>query len=301
MDACCAAFRHAVRTDDAAAFADAADALLNCCVRSPAPTEIALRRCVVELRACVRRNPTRHRTDTVCTEAYETLTGILATNDMPVRTVLLYGPPGTGKTLIARQVATTLNRVLLTVTPSDLMSQWVGETEKRFAQYFAVAAASAPAVVLLDECDALFSMRGQHHESEVMRRVKTQALLILQEVLDSRLGDVVVIAATNLPWELDSAILRRFEELLFVGLPTPVERGLLARHHLPTVDEHGVAMFADLLEGCTCAEVASAARAACRATTRQGGELSSTTLRDVALAQRRGVGPQALERYQQWQ
>lgn len=200
------------------------------------------------------------------------------------RTILLYGPPGTGKTAVVRHCCQQARRALICVTPSDLLSQWVGGTEKRLRQLFHVAQMAAPSVLFIDEIDALFSSRGGNGESEVMRRVKTEALLLLQDVLDFDGGaaaarsafpppPVVVIGATNLPWELDAAVLRRFEERLLVPCPSADERWqlvrglcpLLRRHHGDADEPDAFAAVAAAFDGCSCAEVS----AICRATRRR--------------------------------
>ncbi|AIN97803.1 ATPase-like protein [Leishmania panamensis] len=145
----------------------------------------------------------------------------------PWRRLLLYGPPGTGKTRLAAATATEYGAVFLSVSAADLLSKWVGESEKQVRQAFAQAAASVPRCVLFfDEVDALCSARGGHGESELARRLKTELLLHLQADLPT----VTVLAATNLPWELDAAFLRRFDRFIHVGLPSnAVKRRLLAK------------------------------------------------------------------------
>ncbi|KAG5468382.1 hypothetical protein LSCM1_02362 [Leishmania martiniquensis] len=143
----------------------------------------------------------------------------------PWRRLLLYGPPGTGKTRLAAATAAEYGAVFLSVSAADLLSKWVGESEKHVRHVFAQASASAPRCVLFfDEVDALCSARGGYGESELARRLKTELLLHLQMDLPA----VTVLAATNLPWELDAAFLRRFDRFIHVGLPTDaVKRSLL--------------------------------------------------------------------------
>ncbi|AYU82680.1 ATPase-like protein [Leishmania donovani] len=143
----------------------------------------------------------------------------------PWRRLLLYGPPGTGKTRLAAATAAEYGAMLLSVSAADLLSKWVGESEKQVRQAFMQAAASAPRCVLFfDEVDALCSARGGHGESELARRLKTELLLHLQMDLPA----VTVLAATNLPWELDAAFLRRFDRFIHVSLPSDaVKRRLL--------------------------------------------------------------------------
>ncbi|KPI86727.1 ATPase-like protein [Leptomonas seymouri] len=139
----------------------------------------------------------------------------------PWRCLLLYGPPGTGKTQLAAATAAEFNAVFLSMSAADLLSKWVGESEKQVRLAFTRAAAAGPRCVLFfDEVDALCSARGGQGESELARRLKTEFLLQLQKVA----ATVVVLAATNLPWELDAAIVRRFDRLVHVGLPSLEEK-----------------------------------------------------------------------------
>lgn len=144
----------------------------------------------------------------------------------PWRRLLLYGPPGTGKSRLAAATAAESGAVFLSVSAADLLSKWVGESEKQVRQAFAQAAAATPRCVLFfDEVDALCGARGGHGESELARRLKTEFLLHLQVDVPT----VTVLAATNLPWELDAAIVRRFDRFVYVGLPSAaVKRQMLA-------------------------------------------------------------------------
>ncbi|CCW66460.1 unnamed protein product [Phytomonas sp. Hart1] len=142
------------------------------------------------------------------------------------RRVLLYGPPGTGKTLLANTTAQEVNAPLICISPADLLSRWVGESEKQVRAVFARAASRERCVLFFDEVDALGGIRGGVGETELARRLKTELLLQLQGLPPS----VVLLAATNLPWEVDSAILRRFDRLIYVGLPPrEVRRRVLFR------------------------------------------------------------------------
>ncbi|KAG5467975.1 hypothetical protein LSCM4_01062 [Leishmania orientalis] len=151
----------------------------------------------------------------------------------PWRRLLLYGPPGTGKTRLAAATAAEYGAVFLSVSAADLLSKWVGESEKHVRHAFAQAAASTPRCVLFfDEVDALCSARGGQGESELARRLKTELLLHLQMDLPA----VTVLAATNLPWELDAAFLRRFDRFIHVGLPSDA-----VKRHLLVTELRGVA------------------------------------------------------------
>ena len=133
--------------------------------------------------------------------------------------VLLYGPPGTGKTLLAKAVAGELDADFFYIKASDVMSKWVGESEKKVSDLFAKARESIKAVIFIDEIDALVPKRtGQ--SSTVMARVVPQFLAEMDGV-DSKNEKILLMAATNVPWNLDPAVLRpgRFDFKCYVHLP----------------------------------------------------------------------------------
>lgn len=136
----------------------------------------------------------------------------------PWRGILLYGPPGTGKSYLAQAVASECNSSsFLSVSAADIMGKYVGESEQKVRQLFTAARACKPSVVFIDEIDSLCSARSSD-DSESSKRVKTEFLVQMQGVDDSMDG-VLVIAATNIPWDLDSAIRRRFEKRIYIPLP----------------------------------------------------------------------------------
>lgn len=146
----------------------------------------------------------------------------------PWHSLLLYGPPGTGKTQLAAATAAEYEAPFLRISSADLLSKWVGESEKQVRHAFATAAKFSRCILFFDEVDAICCTRGGHGETEVARRLKTELLLHLQTAPPS----VTVIAATNLPWELDAAIRRRFDRLLYVGLPSAEAKRAVVRRSL---------------------------------------------------------------------
>lgn len=141
----------------------------------------------------------------------------------PWKGILLYGPPGTGKSYLAKAVATEANQSsFFAVSSSDLVSKWLGESEKLVKSLFTLARKKAPAIIFVDEVDSLCSSRSDS-ESESARRIKTEFLVQMQGV-GVKNDNVLVLGATNIPWCIDAAIRRRFERRIYIPLPDAVAR-----------------------------------------------------------------------------
>ncbi|GJJ12095.1 hypothetical protein Clacol_006336 [Clathrus columnatus] len=140
---------------------------------------------------------------------------------------LLFGPPGTGKTLVVRALARESGARMLLIKPSDVMDMYVGEGEKLVRSVFSLARRLSPCVIFLDELDALFGARVSGRETGGMlahRSVITEFMQEMDGLKTSRLSNVIVIGATNRPFDLDDAVLRRLPRRLLVDLPGENER-----------------------------------------------------------------------------
>ncbi|KAF8201688.1 hypothetical protein BJ912DRAFT_1019567 [Pholiota molesta] len=140
---------------------------------------------------------------------------------------LLFGPPGTGKTLVVRALAKEAGCRMLAISPSDVMDMYVGEGEKLVKAVFSLARRLSPCVVFLDEIDALFGARMSARESGsafAHRGVITEFMQEMDGLKSSKDDNVIVIGATNRPFDLDDAVLRRLPRRLLVDLPGEKER-----------------------------------------------------------------------------
>ena len=145
--------------------------------------------------------------------------------------ILLFGPPGCGKTLLARAAATECKATFFSVSSADLLSKWLGESEKLISSLFKVARIKAPSLIFMDEIDSVATKRGEGHEGGGERRVKTQLLSEIQGIKSGSKKPLLVLGATNRPWDIDTAMLSRFEKKVYVPLPDlPARSGIFKIH-----------------------------------------------------------------------
>eukprot|EP00644_Phytophthora_capsici_P015840 jgi/Phyca11/122940/e_gw1.49.14.1 len=250
--------------------------------------------------------------------------------------ILLYGPPGNGKTMLAKAVATECRTTFFNISASSIVSKYRGDSEKLIRMLFELARHHAPSTIFLDEIDSIMGQRdsgggGQEHEAS--RRMKTELLIQMDGL--SKTDDVVfVLAASNLPWDLDAAMLRRLEKRVLVDLPsTEARQSLFASLLEPyTPDSFDFNEAVKLTEGYSGADIKLVAKEACMAPVRrlmekleaaedadsllpagnQGRDVSAADWRELlghvqpedllaALQKTKPSAQQLLRRYEQWQ
>jgi transitional endoplasmic reticulum ATPase len=192
-------------------------------------------------------------------EAFES-TGI-----RPPRGILLYGPPGTGKTLLVRALATESELNFISIKGPELLSKWVGESERAVREIFRKAKQASPSLIFFDELDSVVPARGSGTESHVTERVVSQFLTELDGLVE--LKDVVVLAATNRPDLVDRSLLRpgRFDRLIYIPLPDIATRKKILKIHLsrmPVSESVTVEWLAEITENYSGADIENLCREA---------------------------------------
>ena len=186
---------------------------------------------------------------------------------VPPKGLLLYGPPGTGKTMIAKAVATTSEANFISIKGPELLSKWVGESEKGIREVFRKARQAAPCIVFFDELDSVAPHRsgGERGDSHVTERIVSQLLTEMDGLED--LKGVIVIGATNRPDIVDEALLRpgRFDRLLEISLPDNEARKEILKIHTskkPLDKTVSLDKLVELTKGYSGADIAALVNAA---------------------------------------
>ena len=224
--------------------------------------------------------------------------------------VLLYGPPGTGKTMLAKATAGEIEATFFRISPADVLSKWVGEAEQNIKKLFDAAAAETRSIIFIDEIEALVPAR-RDEGSSVMQRVVPQ---ILQGVegFDKKAGrPILLMGATNVPWQLDPAILRpgRFDEKVYIPLPDlPARRRMLDIYlgNRPVAADIDLDALAAKLDGYSGADIKYLCDRAATipflqsVATGEEGEITAAVIEDVLADTQPSVQADALRRFDEW-
>eukprot|EP00127_Corallochytrium_limacisporum_P001392 Clim_evm14s55 gene=Clim_evmTU14s55 len=241
----------------------------------------------------------------------------------PWKGVLMVGPPGTGKTLLAKAVATECGTTFFNVSAATLASKYRGESEQMVRLLFGMARARAPSTIFIDEIDSIASTRGTANEHEASRRIKSELLIQMDGVGDAEDASkvVMVLAATNFPWDLDEALRRRLEKRVYIPLPDQESRLQLLKINLKEVqlaEDVSLESIAESLDGYSGADITNFCRDAAMMAMRRRIQgltpdqikaipkeelLQPTTADDFMIASgkvSKSVGETDIKKYEKW-
>eukprot|EP00249_Psilotum_nudum_P010531 c22593_g1_i1 orf=504-1661(+) len=182
----------------------------------------------------------------------------------PQKGVLLYGPPGTGKTLLAKAIAKESHAVFINVQTATLMSKWFGDSQKLVTAVFTLAHKLQPSIIFIDEVDSILGQR-RSTDHEAVTNMKTEFMALWDGFTTDQNAQVMVLAATNRPWELDEAILRRLPLAFEVGMPDLLQRTSILQVILKGENVEGgidYKYLASLCEGYSGSDLAEACKQA---------------------------------------
>ena len=222
----------------------------------------------------------------------------------PPKGVLLYGPPGCGKTLLAKAAATESGANFISVKGPEILSKWVGESEKAVREIFARARQVAPCIIFFDEIDAIAPRRGTRLDSGVTDRIVNQLLTEMDGI--EKLEGIVVLAATNRPDIIDPALLRpgRFDRLIYIPPPDLEARYEILKVHtkrMPLAEDVDLKKIASQTEFYSGADLAALCREAAMNALREAGKPSKVHMKHFIRAMkavRPSLKPEDLERYE---
>jgi transitional endoplasmic reticulum ATPase len=225
--------------------------------------------------------------------------------------VLLYGPPGTGKTMLAKATAGEIDATFFRISPADVLSKWVGEAEQNIKKLFDAASGEKRSIIFIDEIEALVPAR-RDEGSSVMQRVVPQILQGM-EGFDKKTGStpILFMGATNVPWQLDPAVLRpgRFDEKVYIPLPDlPARRKMLDIYlgKRPLAADVNLDELSRELDGFSGADIKyicdrSATIPFLRSVaTGTEGDITGEILHDVIAEAPRSVSAEMLNRFKEW-
>ena len=235
--------------------------------------------------------------------------------------ILLYGPPGTGKTMLVRACAHESQRCNLFVcSASNLVSKWMGESEKILKCLFDTAQTMAPSIIFVDEVDSILSSR-KSDEHEASRRLKTEFMILMDGIKQRQQqeGMVLVISCTNCPWDIDEAVIRRFPRTIYVPVPDSKARKGLIHHLLPKAGKHSlstenVVWLVEQTKGWSCSDITALASEAsygplrslggmdaiCKVKVKDVRPLSIVDFEKALKQQTKSVSTKQLKRFSEW-
>ena len=224
--------------------------------------------------------------------------------------VLLYGPPGTGKTMLAKATAGELDAAFFRISPADILSKWVGEAEQNIKKLFDTAAAEPRSIIFIDEVEALVPAR-RDDGSSVMQRVVPQLLQAMEGFDKTGRSPMLFMGATNVPWQLDPAVLRpgRFDDKIYIPLPDELARLQLLEmnlKHRPVSGDVNLPALADRLHGFSGADIkyicdrAAAIPFLHSVATGVDGDLTPAVFDEVLSDAKPSVDRFSLARFEEW-